>query len=135
MTKISSPQPNQSQIVKAKHIQIELPSQPLKYYRHGWQSWSLAAWTDVKPMPIQKPTIFHRLQIDVEYTFEMNPHGSWLGAVEFENGKILLLGHCLLIPMSFKYKTTWKARVKQLKPSGSSCTGMKDRYLMNTSNN
>lgn len=92
MTKISSPQPNQSQIVKAKHIQIELPSQPLKYYRHGWQSWSLAAWTDVKPMPIQKPTIFHRLQIDVEYTFEMNPHGSWLGAVEFENGKILLLG-------------------------------------------
>jgi alpha-galactosidase len=92
MTIISSPELNKSQIIKAKHIQVELPSQPIKYYRHGWQSWSLAAWTDAKPLPIQKPAIFHPLQIDVEYAYESNPHGSWLGAVEFVDGKILLLG-------------------------------------------
>lgn len=92
MTQIASPQLNKSQIIKAKHIQVELPAQPIKYYRHGWQSWSLAAWTDIKPVPIQKPTIFHPLHIDIEYAYEKNPHGSWLGAVEFANGKILLLG-------------------------------------------
>ncbi|HCR71943.1 MAG TPA: hypothetical protein DIW23_10905 [Anaerolineae bacterium] len=92
MTKIKSPEINKSQIIKAKNIQIELPAQPVKYYRHGWQSWSMAAWTDVKSLPIQKPAIFHPLQIDVEYAYESNPHGSWLGAVEFADGKILLLG-------------------------------------------
>lgn len=79
-------------IIKAKEIQIELPSQPVKYYRHGWQSWSLAAWTDAKPMRRQKPEIFYPLQLDIEYAYETNPHGSWLGAVEFADGKILLLG-------------------------------------------
>lgn len=79
-------------IIKAKNIQVELPAQPVKYYRHGWQSWSMAAWTDVKPMRRQKPEIFYPLQIDIEYAYETNPHGSWLGAVEFADGKILLLG-------------------------------------------
>jgi alpha-galactosidase len=79
-------------IVKAKEIQIELPSEPVRYYRHGWQSWSLAAWTDLSPRPEQKPAIFHPLQMDAEYLNNQNPHGSWLGAVEFADGNILLLG-------------------------------------------
>ncbi|MDO8755168.1 MAG: alpha-galactosidase, partial [Anaerolineales bacterium] len=81
-----------SKIIKAKELQIEFPSATIRYYRHGWQSWSLAAWTDLSPMPVQKPAIFHPLQGDVEYVYENNPHGSWLGAVEFEDGNILLLG-------------------------------------------
>lgn len=79
-------------IVRSKNIQVELSSQPVKYYRHGWQSWSLASWTNPTSLPQQKPKIFHPLQLDVEYAYEENPHGSWLGAVEFEDGKILLLG-------------------------------------------
>jgi alpha-galactosidase len=79
-------------IIKAKEIQVELPSQPVRYYRHGWQSWSLAAWTDLNPLPIQKPTIYHPLQVDPEYVYEENPNGAWLGAVEFEDGKVLMLG-------------------------------------------
>ncbi|MBI5946194.1 MAG: alpha-galactosidase [Chloroflexi bacterium] len=79
-------------IIRAAEIQIELPSTPLKYYRHGWQSWSLAAWTDVTPFPMQKPVSFHPYQTDAVYAREPNPHGSWLGAVEFEDGNILLLG-------------------------------------------
>ncbi|MBI5824354.1 MAG: alpha-galactosidase [Chloroflexi bacterium] len=81
-----------SKIIKTKDIEIELPFAPVKYYRHGWQSWSLAAWTDPVPLPIQKPAFFHAYQTDVVYTREPNPHGSWVGAVEFADGNILLLG-------------------------------------------
>ncbi len=82
----------ESQIVSAKGLQIELTSQPVRYYRHGWQSWSLATWTDVAPFPILKPAIFHPLQADVAHALKLHPNGAWIGAVEFEDGKVLLLG-------------------------------------------
>lgn len=82
-----------TKLYKAKEIEIELPETPLRYYRHGWQSWSLAAWTEVSfPLPIQKPHILHPYQTDAVYSLEEDPHGSWLGAVEFSNGKVLILG-------------------------------------------
>jgi alpha-galactosidase len=81
-----------SKIIKAKAIQVELPSTPVKYYRHGWQSWSLAAWTDLNPRPVQKPAIFLPLHVDVVHAYDPSPNGAWLGAVEFEDGNILLLG-------------------------------------------
>ncbi len=76
----------------AGEIKIKLPSKAVRYYRHGWQSWSLAAWTDVTPLPMQKPAIFHPLHLNEEFAHHRNPNGSWLGAVEFEDGSILLLG-------------------------------------------
>ncbi|MCZ2128550.1 MAG: alpha-galactosidase [Anaerolineales bacterium] len=79
-------------IFAAAAVEIQLDAQPVRYYRHGWQSWSLAAWTEAKPFPIQKPTIYHPLQTDAVYAHETNPHGSWVGAVEFADGKVLLLG-------------------------------------------
>ncbi|MBL8064142.1 MAG: alpha-galactosidase, partial [Anaerolineales bacterium] len=79
-------------ILPAKDIHIRLTESPIRYYRHGWQSWSLTAWTDLSPLPVQKPAIFHPLQTDAVYANEKNPHGSWLGAVEFADGNILLLG-------------------------------------------
>lgn len=83
---------NKVSIFKANEVRLRLNSHPIRYYRHGWQSWSLTAWTDLTPLPTQKPTIFHPLQTDAVYADEKNPHGSWLGAVEFEDGNILLLG-------------------------------------------
>ena len=79
-------------IVKAKEIQVELPSQPIRYYRHGWQSWSLAAWTDPSPIPVPRPAIFHPLQLDAEHVHKKYLNGSWLGAVEFKDENVLLLG-------------------------------------------
>ena len=81
-----------SKIIKAKELNIQLPSVPIKYYRHGWQSWSLAAWTDLSLMPVQMPAIFHPLQVDAQHIRKGYPNGSWLGAVEFADGNILLLG-------------------------------------------
>ncbi|NOY97752.1 MAG: alpha-galactosidase [Chloroflexi bacterium] len=72
---------------------LSLPSQPLRYYRHGWQSWSLAAWVDAnRRIQPPKPPILHPMQIDPLYARETRPHGSWVGAVELDNGNIFLLG-------------------------------------------
>ena len=76
-----------------KTKEIPLPSPALRYYRHGWQSWSLTAWQDVNQrIPTPKPKLLHPLQTDPRYIHEKHPHGSWVGAVEMENGKYLLLG-------------------------------------------
>ncbi len=81
-----------SQTLSASRVTLGLPRPPRRFYRHGWQSWSLAAWTDLSPLPVQKPNIFHPLQIDPLYAFEKQPHGSWIGAIAFDDGKVLLLG-------------------------------------------
>jgi alpha-galactosidase len=81
-----------TKIFSANSVFIELDSQPLLYYRHGWQSWSFTAWTAPSPLPMQKPAIFNPLQLDAVYANETSPHGSWLGAVEFADGRVLLLG-------------------------------------------
>jgi alpha-galactosidase len=91
MKTIDFPVENRSNIIRADQVQIEFPSKPVRYYRHGWQSWSLAAWTNLDTLPVPKPAIFHPL-MDAEYTREKSQYGSWLGAVEFEDGSILFLG-------------------------------------------
>ena len=81
------------QIVSASNLTINLPNKPKLYYRQGWQSWSLAAWTDpVSKFPVQKPKLLHAMQHDPNYAYHPFPNGSWVGAVEIENDKILLLG-------------------------------------------
>jgi len=80
------------QILSASSLTINLPRPPGHFYRHGWQSWSPAAWTDLTPLPVQKPAILHPMQVDPLYAKEPRPHGSWVGAVEFDDGRILLLG-------------------------------------------
>ncbi len=81
-----------SKIIQANEIQIDLPFAPVQYYRHGWQSWSLAAWTNLTPLPVLKPAIFHTLQVNIEHVYKSHPNGSWLGAIQFADGNILLLG-------------------------------------------
>ncbi len=71
---------------------VSLPRPPRLFYRHGWQSWSLSAWTDPTPLPAQHPAILHPLQTDPRYANETSPHSSWVGAVEFDEDDILLLG-------------------------------------------
>lgn len=92
MKKLQLSELHNSQIVSAKDLQIAIPSTPIRYFRHGWQSWSLTAWTDLSPLPIQRPAVFHPLQVDAIHAGKTHPTGSWLGAVELEDGKVLLLG-------------------------------------------
>jgi alpha-galactosidase len=80
-------------IVSGSSVTINMPFTPKLFFRHGWQSWSLASWTDIAtPLPVQKPLLLHAMQLDPNYAFHPYPHGSWIGAVEVENENILLLG-------------------------------------------
>lgn len=79
-------------IIKSHHPTLKLPQPAHRYLQHGWQSWSLAAWTDCSPLSVPQPAILHPLQTDPLYANESRPHGSWFGAVELANGEILLLG-------------------------------------------
>ena len=49
-----------SQILSAKEIQIELTFQPLRYYRHGWQSY--VCMIDENKAPLPRNVIMEKLQ-------------------------------------------------------------------------
>jgi alpha-galactosidase len=81
------------QIVSADSLIITLLKAPKRFFRHGWQSWSLATWTDASTsFPVQKPQLLHAMQHDPVYAEYPYPNGSWIGAVEMDNENILLLG-------------------------------------------
>ncbi|RME88971.1 MAG: alpha-galactosidase, partial [Anaerolineae bacterium] len=74
-------------------VDIPLPQQPRRFYIHGWQSWSLSAWVDVeRPLHPPRPPRLHPMQTDPLYATDPSHHGSWLGAVEFADERVLLLG-------------------------------------------
>lgn len=80
-------------ILHGAQAHVHLPKPPVSYYRHGWQSWSLTTWhAPDQHIPVQKPAILHPMQTDPLYARHPAPNGSWLGAVAFEDGKVLLLG-------------------------------------------
>lgn len=88
----SLPQPFDAQIVSAASLYLSLTQPPRRFFRHGWQSWSLAAWTDLSPLPIQQPKLLHPLQVDPANANETSPNSSWIAAVEIAENDILLLG-------------------------------------------
>ncbi|OGN75941.1 MAG: hypothetical protein A2X25_02020 [Chloroflexi bacterium GWB2_49_20] len=74
-------------------IRIQLPFVADQFYCHGWQSWSLTAWLDTREeLAPSFPVSLHASHIDLPYAFEKKPNGSWLGAVNTPDGKIILLG-------------------------------------------
>jgi alpha-galactosidase len=79
-------------ILEGRNVSVVLPRAAQTYYHHGWQSWSLAAWTDLQPIPVQKPALLLPMQVDPLYARHPSPNGSWLGAVDFADGNILFLG-------------------------------------------
>lgn len=79
--------------ISGANVTLQLPLQPKHYYRHGWQSWSLAAWIDpsTPPVPISAPE-FRAKDEDPVYAFSDHPVSAWVGAAEMPDGQIILLG-------------------------------------------
>ncbi len=78
-------------------VSLNLPFQPKRYLRHGWQSWSLTAWMETSQhLPTMRPSIMHPMQTDPAYALLGNHNGSWYGAVDTPDGKVLLLGSLML---------------------------------------
>ena len=89
----SLPGASDSQIISASSLSMSLPQLPKRFFRHGWQSWTLTTWLDPsdQPLPIRSPE-FRAKDEDLAYTFSKNHIGAWVGAVELEEEDILLLG-------------------------------------------
>ncbi|MEW6094483.1 MAG: hypothetical protein AB1531_11025, partial [Chloroflexota bacterium] len=80
-------------IAAASNLTVSLPAAPVRYLYSGWQSWSLTAWVETsRPVRPMRPKIMHPMHGDPAYAGETRPHGSWYGAVELPDGKILFLG-------------------------------------------
>lgn len=79
--------------VTASSLQISLPQPPKRFYRHGWQSWTLTTWLDPAqpPMPVRAME-FRAKDEDPGYGFHRNHISCWVGAVELAEDDILLLG-------------------------------------------
>ena len=82
-----------SQTLPASRVTLNLPRPPRAFYRHGWQSWTLAAWTD--PREPMVPIAAHQTRAkdeDAPYAFSDHPVSAWVGAAEMDDGRIILLG-------------------------------------------
>ncbi len=80
-------------LLNGSRIALDLPFEPARFYRHGWQSWSLTVWQDPgEHIPRPKPALLLPMQTDPKYACDDRPNGAWVGAVELPDGRILLLG-------------------------------------------
>ena len=80
-------------LLRGREVALELPFAPVRFFRHGWQSWSLTTWQDAgERVPRPKPALLLPLQTDPRHAADARPNGSWVGAVELPDGRILLLG-------------------------------------------
>jgi len=80
-------------ILTGQSVTVGLPFEPARYLRHGWQSWTLTAWTPASlRLPRMRPALLNPMQGDPAYAGTRRPNGSWYGAVEASDGKIVLLG-------------------------------------------
>ena len=80
-------------IVTASSLRLGLTQPPKRFFRHGWQSWTLTTWLDPSepPIPIRSPR-FRAKDEDPTYAFAKNHVSAWVGAVELGQDDILLIG-------------------------------------------
>jgi alpha-galactosidase len=83
----------QQQILTASRVDLTLPQSARRFFRHGWQSWTLTTWLDPSdsPLPIRSPQ-FRAKDEDPLYAFGKNHVSAWVCAVELGDDDILLLG-------------------------------------------
>ncbi len=89
----SLPERSSSSLLEASSLLLSLPHFPKKFYRHGWQSWTLTTWLDPgePPHPVRVAE-FRNKDEDPGYALHPNHIGCWVGAVELGEDDILLLG-------------------------------------------
>lgn len=80
-------------IIKSPNVHIELPAPPVRFYRHGWQSWTLSAWVvPASPVvPVRAPE-FRTKDEDPVYATSGKHTSAWVAATKLEGGDVVLLG-------------------------------------------
>lgn len=80
-------------VLRGNRVILEHPFGLTRYYRHGWQSWSLADWVDLAQPPALLMPPERRPQADDPlYAMAKQHGGSAVGALQDPSGKVLLLG-------------------------------------------
>jgi alpha-galactosidase len=84
---------NEFLLLAGASVTVDLPALPGLFYRHGWQSWSLAAWIDpsLPALPINSALLSGKDE-DPIYSHVPRLLSAWVGAAELADGSILLLG-------------------------------------------
>ncbi|MGE5642787.1 MAG: hypothetical protein ACM3Y8_07235, partial [Byssovorax cruenta] len=87
------PEAGTADVLDASSLRVELPQPARKFYRHGWQSWTLTTWLDpsAPPLPVRAAE-FRAKDEDPGFAFHKNHISCWVGAVELAEEDILLLG-------------------------------------------
>ena len=87
------PDTSHHQIVLASSVNLTLAQPPKRFFRHGWQSWTLTTWLNpsTPPLPIRAAE-FRNKDEDPAYAFHKNHVSAWVGAVEIGEDDILLIG-------------------------------------------
>ncbi len=80
-------------LLSGPRVTLALPAKPRLFYRHGWQSWSLAAWIDpsMPSVPISSPELGAKDE-DPMYALSPRHTSAWVAAVELEEGSVILVG-------------------------------------------
>lgn len=91
---LDSPNTNSpSQIVSASRVDLNLPLPLMRFYRHGWHSWSQTGWLDpaVPPNTALQPM---KRRIDEDGVYAQHPRhiSNGLAAVTLADGQVVLLG-------------------------------------------
>jgi alpha-galactosidase len=72
---------------------VALGGRPVRFYRHGWQSWSLAAWLDAqKPLTAIRDKGARAKDEDPVYAEAQPDVGASVGAADLGGGETILLG-------------------------------------------
>jgi len=79
-------------LLEGREVLAYSPLPSREFYRHGWQSWSLAAWVDLGEAPKPLFPKERRPQADDPFLLDVAEWGSGLGALRLAEGKVLLLG-------------------------------------------
>jgi alpha-galactosidase len=81
------------QIFSASSLTLNLPRRPRRFFRHGWQSWTLSTWLDPSepPLPIRSAQ-FRAKDEDPLYAFSKNHVSAWVASVELDESQVILLG-------------------------------------------
>jgi alpha-galactosidase len=89
----SLPESSESQLISASSLRLSLTEPPIKFFRHGWQSWTLTTWLDPgePPLPVRAAE-FRTKDEDPGYAFHRNHISAWVSAVELGQDDILLIG-------------------------------------------
>ena len=76
-----------------KEVRVYPPFQAQAFFRHGWQSWSLTAWVDLRKAPRPLLPEARRPQADDPFLLESSVWwGSGVGTMKGPKGEVLLLG-------------------------------------------